>query len=183
MIKYAYSRGHPIQIIIGANKETIISEKKFTARRNQTMAVGFSEVIWPKDYPDFEFFMNKIQETWEKEWNIVFSANLEELPELPEPTIPEFDYPFSIRFYLLLCMLANISASMGLTWFLFRGFWGVLALLGPLQWPVAGVFVAYVTASLYVYSQPVSAVQVKERMSQQQKKTPPPVAIAGKKDE
>ena len=102
MIKYAYSRGHPIQIIIGANKETIISEKKFTARRNQTMAVGFSEVIWPKDYPDFEFFMNKIQETWEKEWNIVFSANLEELPELPEPTIPEFDYPFSIRFYLLL---------------------------------------------------------------------------------
>jgi hypothetical protein len=42
MLYYAFSRKLPVQIVIGANKEAIISEKHHTARFNQTAVVGFS---------------------------------------------------------------------------------------------------------------------------------------------
>ena len=42
MIKYAYTRKLPVQIVIGANKESILSEKHHTARFGQTAAVGYS---------------------------------------------------------------------------------------------------------------------------------------------
>ncbi len=42
MLHYAFSRKLPVQIIIGANKEAIISEKHCTARFNQTAVVGYS---------------------------------------------------------------------------------------------------------------------------------------------
>ena len=42
LIKYAYTRRLPVQIVIGANKESILSEKHHTARFGQTAAVGYS---------------------------------------------------------------------------------------------------------------------------------------------
>lgn len=42
MLNYAYRRRLPCQIVIGANKEAILSERHHTARLNQTVAVGFS---------------------------------------------------------------------------------------------------------------------------------------------
>ena len=42
MLHYAYSRKLPVQVVIGANKEAIISEKHCTARLNQTAVVGYS---------------------------------------------------------------------------------------------------------------------------------------------
>ena len=42
LIKYAYTRKLPVQIVIGANKESILSEKHHTARFGQTAAVGYS---------------------------------------------------------------------------------------------------------------------------------------------
>ena len=46
MLYYAYSRKLPVQIVIGANKEAIISEKHCTARFNQTAVVGYSGGWW-----------------------------------------------------------------------------------------------------------------------------------------
>lgn len=42
MLYYAHSRKLPVQVVIGANKEAIISEKHCTARFNQTAVVGYS---------------------------------------------------------------------------------------------------------------------------------------------
>jgi len=42
MLHYAFSRRLPVQVVIGANKEAILSEKHQTARFRQTVAVGYS---------------------------------------------------------------------------------------------------------------------------------------------
>lgn len=42
MLRYAYSRSIPVQVVHGYNKESILSEKQFLARFGQTVAVGYS---------------------------------------------------------------------------------------------------------------------------------------------
>jgi 1-acyl-sn-glycerol-3-phosphate acyltransferase len=42
MLHYAYDRKLPTQVVIGANKEAVLSERHCTARLGQTIAVGFS---------------------------------------------------------------------------------------------------------------------------------------------
>ena len=48
MLHYAYSRRVPVQIVITANKEAVISEKDMSAHFGQTLVVGYSEVINPE---------------------------------------------------------------------------------------------------------------------------------------
>jgi len=48
MLHYAYSRQVPVQIVITANKEAVISEKDMSAHFGQTLVVGYSEVIKPQ---------------------------------------------------------------------------------------------------------------------------------------
>ena len=52
MLHYAYSRQVPVQIVITANKEAVISEKDMSAHFGQTLVVGYSEVIHPKVRPE-----------------------------------------------------------------------------------------------------------------------------------
>lgn len=42
MLHYAYSRKLPVQVIIAANKEAVLSEKHSTARFGQTIWAGYS---------------------------------------------------------------------------------------------------------------------------------------------
>ncbi len=51
MMHYAYGRQVPIQVVITANKEAVISEKHMSAHFGQTLLVGYSEVIDPKVTP------------------------------------------------------------------------------------------------------------------------------------
>lgn len=46
MLHFAFSRKMPIQVVIGANKEAILSEKHCTARFGQTVVVGYSGETW-----------------------------------------------------------------------------------------------------------------------------------------
>ncbi len=48
MLHYAYSRQMPVQIVITAGKEAVISEKDMAAHFGQTLLVGYSEVLHPK---------------------------------------------------------------------------------------------------------------------------------------
>lgn len=48
MLHYAYSRQMPVQIIITAGKEAVISEKDMSAHFGQTLLVGYSEMLHPK---------------------------------------------------------------------------------------------------------------------------------------
>jgi hypothetical protein len=158
--------------VIGGNKESILSEKHRTARFHQTVAVGFSEVLKPEEYPDFEIFMQKVQATWDNEWNEVFTASLEGLPVLPEPE-PQFDYPMDIN--IMMTIIAPLSILIAvwaarLTWRLVAS--GMLR-LGSLRWPVAGLIIAYIVASFYVYSQPENALNLHKKLLQQRLQAPP----------
>lgn len=42
MLHYAYDRKIPVQVVIGGNKEAILSEKKFLVGFGQTVSVGYS---------------------------------------------------------------------------------------------------------------------------------------------
>lgn len=48
MLHYAYSRQIPVQIVITAGKEAVISEKDMAAHFGQTLLVGYSDVLHPK---------------------------------------------------------------------------------------------------------------------------------------
>jgi hypothetical protein len=176
MLKYAYSRKLPVQIIIGGNKESILSERRRTARFYQTVAVGFSEVLKPESYPDFETFMQKVQATWDGEWNEVFSAKWEGLPVLPEVTEPQFDYPMDIRIIMVIVALLNIVLAAGMAWIT----WQVVAAfnmrLGSFQWPVVGLIVLYIAVSFNVYSQPENVLLIRQKMLKQRNEAPPIVA-------
>jgi 1-acyl-sn-glycerol-3-phosphate acyltransferase len=182
MLKYAYTRKLPVQIVIGGNKEAILSEKHRTARFHQTVAVGFSEVLKPEDYSNFEIFMQKVQSTWDKEWNEVFTANLEGLPVLPEVEEPQFDYPMDISIMMTIFAVLNIliaAWALRLTW---RVVAAVMAILGPLQWPVAVIVVAYIVGSFYVYSQHENVLLLHQKMLQQRLQAPAVVAAAGEEN-
>jgi hypothetical protein len=180
MLKYAFSRKLPVQIVIGAGKEFSLSERHRTARFNQTVAVGFSEILKPEDYPDFETFMQKVQATWNGEWNEVFSSSWEGLPVLPEVPEPQFDYPLDIRIIMVACVLLNTLIAVSGAWSTWRVVAAVATLLGPLQWPLAGILVLYVAASFYVYSKPETVHMIHQKMLQQGKQAPPVVAaVAG----
>eukprot|EP00889_Picochlorum_renovo_P007033 jgi/Picre1/34063/NNA_001538.t1 len=85
MLHYAYDRKIPVQIVIGGNKEAILSEKKMVVGFGQTVTVGYSDVIYPENFKDFEEFMKAVQSTWDAEWVEVFSADWKDLNELPDP--------------------------------------------------------------------------------------------------
>lgn len=169
MIKYGYSRGHPVQCIITANKEAILTEKLCIARLRQTVAVGYSELVWPKDYPDFESFMAAVQKTWDDEWDEVFGADFENLEVLPEVE-PQFDYPLKKRILMLLLTIFVLLLGAWSAVVTFKGVRTMMGWLGLLQWPVTVLFLVYVGTSFYVYSQPVSMVELRGSMLKQRKK-------------
>jgi hypothetical protein len=171
MLHYAFSRKMPVQIVIGANKEAILSEKHQTAHLGQTVAFGYSEVVRPENYDNFEDFMTQVQASWDAEWNTVFGADWEGLPEFQEPA-PQWDYPIYIRLSMLGVVVLNLivsAAALRWTILLLRA---VLVRLGPLQWPVVLISVLYLAASFYVYSEPVDALTVHARMLSQRKRHP-----------
>lgn len=180
MLHYAFSRKLPVQIVIGANKEAILSEKQYTTRFHQTVAVGYSEVVHPEEFEGFEEFMAKIQATWDSEWNAVFGADWEKLPVLPEVD-PQFDYPFDIRFNMFLSIVFNFVVFIYLSVVFCRWAVWLLAFLGSMQYPFLGLIAVYLVTSFYVYSKPVDALTVHKNMLKQRKAPKHIVETDGKK--
>lgn len=48
MMHFAYSRQLPVQVVMTANKEAVISEKDLSAHFGQTLLVGYSKTIHAK---------------------------------------------------------------------------------------------------------------------------------------
>ncbi|KAL4853125.1 hypothetical protein ACK3TF_005902 [Chlorella vulgaris] len=159
MLYYAFSRKLPVQIVIGANKEAIISEKHLTARLGQTAVVGYSEPIMTAEYADFDAFWAKVQETWDRQWQTVFGAAWEGLPEL-EPVEPDTEYPLSITGRMVLVVIANLLLFCCACWLTFRFWTWLFALFGPLQPAALALSATYLALALWIYSQPVNALQV-----------------------
>ena len=75
LIKYTWSRGLDVQVVIAADKEHVLSQKRFSASWGVEISVGYSEVISAKAYAgDFEAFYEEIKRVWDLEWERVYGA-------------------------------------------------------------------------------------------------------------
>lgn len=75
MLKYTYSRGIPVQIIIASNKEYVICEKRLTVNFRSMVSVGYSELIDTKSFENFEAFYLAVDAAWNQQWKEVYSAS------------------------------------------------------------------------------------------------------------
>lgn len=130
MLHYAYDRQIPVQIVIGGNKEAILSEKEFVVGFGQTVTVGYSDVIYPEKFDNFEDFMTSVQGTWDKEWAEVFTADWNDLQELPDPK-PFRHVPWSNALKLLLICPIEIAILVGLLWGMFLPLKTLYMRVGP----------------------------------------------------
>jgi 1-acyl-sn-glycerol-3-phosphate acyltransferase len=75
-IFHSYNMNLPIQLIITKNKEDVIDEKNFVAKKNAKMYVYYSEVIYPdyKRYNRDEYY-EYVQHMWNYTWKKVFKTD------------------------------------------------------------------------------------------------------------
>lgn len=88
-IFHSYNMNLPIQIIITKNKEDVIDEKNFVAKRNAKLFVYYSEVIYP-DYKRYnrEEYYEYVQHMWNYSWKKVFKTdNLKVYSEIDQTLI------------------------------------------------------------------------------------------------
>ena len=87
MLRYAHSRKLPVQIIICAGKEKVLSQKRFAAERSHVLPVAYSSVIHSDSYPVFEDFAEAIRHSWADEWASAYNheSKMEKLKDF-EPS-------------------------------------------------------------------------------------------------
>ncbi|KAK9789400.1 hypothetical protein WJX73_004242 [Symbiochloris irregularis] len=98
MLHYVYSRKAMTQIIITANKEAVISEKKLLARFGQTILVGFGKPIDASKFSSFDDFFKEVQRDWNVQWARVYGADWADA-QAHQPTTPLYNrrYPTGIK--------------------------------------------------------------------------------------
>ncbi|GAB4821617.1 hypothetical protein N2152v2_008663 [Parachlorella kessleri] len=74
MLRYAYTRRLPVQVMITAHKEEVLNERRRTAHWGRTLVVGFSEVLDSTQFAEFDAFMAEVQRVWDAQWERVHSA-------------------------------------------------------------------------------------------------------------
>ncbi|KAL6766250.1 LPAAT2 [Auxenochlorella protothecoides x Auxenochlorella symbiontica] len=162
MLHYAYSRKLPVQVIIAANKEAVLSEKHSTARFGQTIWAGYSEPMFPEEYETFDKFMDKVQATWNEEWNTVFGTKPEGLRELVCQD-PKLLTPLHVRRGVSTIIAVVDICFLAIMYYSLRMARRVSAALGPLEAPLLALLAVYVTASLVRYSRPYDGVAASAR--------------------
>eukprot|EP00890_Picochlorum_soloecismus_P005281 jgi/Picsp_1/5754/NSC_03113-R1_1-acyl-sn-glycerol-3-phosphate acyltransferase len=146
MLHYAFDRQIPVQIVIGGNKEAILSEKKLNVGFGQTVTVGYSDVLYPEKFEDFEQFMTTVQATWDNEWKEIFSTSWEGLPELPDPK--PFGYlPPVYLIKMLIISPLEITFLLYLSWKVLSKIYCFSAILGAFQWPAIGLMMLYLVVT------------------------------------
>ena len=97
LIKYTWSRQLDVQIIIAADKEHVLSQKRGSASYGVEIPVGYSEVISAKKYRgDFEGFFQEVVKTWDEQWDLVYDSRNEQRgaprrPHHPKTQLVEYD--------------------------------------------------------------------------------------------
>jgi 1-acyl-sn-glycerol-3-phosphate acyltransferase len=93
LIKYTWSRQLDVQIIIAADKEHVLSQKRGSASFGVEIPVGYSEVISAKKFRgDFEGFFKEVVKTWDEQWDAVYDSRTKETrPHHPKAQLVEYD--------------------------------------------------------------------------------------------
>jgi 1-acyl-sn-glycerol-3-phosphate acyltransferase len=75
LIKYAWSRGLDVQVIIASDKEHVLSSHLYSASWGVEILCGYGEVVSSKAHPnDFEAFFAEVKRSWDAEWDRVYGA-------------------------------------------------------------------------------------------------------------
>ena len=82
MLKYAYTRNFPCQVVMTKGKELVMSEKQMSVGFNPQLPLGFSELINTKDFDDFDSFFARIEQVWEQTWRDVHEADVSALTDI-----------------------------------------------------------------------------------------------------
>ncbi|KAL3151196.1 hypothetical protein ABBQ38_013045 [Trebouxia sp. C0009 RCD-2024] len=83
MLHLAYDRKYPVQIVMSANKESVMSEKAMRVGFGQTVVVGYSDPIHSSQFPTFDNFASKVQKEWDYEWQRLYSSQPEDARSKP----------------------------------------------------------------------------------------------------
>ncbi|QDZ21586.1 PlsC domain-containing protein [Chloropicon primus] len=106
MLRYAYSERTPVQIVITTNKEHVISQKMQRASFGTKCISGFSEVIRPGDYSNFEDFFDEINKTWKAEWKRTYGASISNAVEVTPSEMKLYIPFYNIKLGQYLSMMA-----------------------------------------------------------------------------
>ena len=96
--------GVAVQIVMSANKESVMSEKAMRAGFGQTIVVGYSEPVHSSQFPTFDDFASKVQREWDHQWQRVYSSQ-------PEGTSRHTDI------FRLCCYAILISLKYDMIWY------------------------------------------------------------------
>ena len=86
----------PCQAVISSGKEDVLSEKEYQIRFGTKIVVGYSEVVKPEDFSDFDEFFEQVQVEWDKTWEKVFSKTEGLLSMLGKRILVCGAFPFSL---------------------------------------------------------------------------------------
>lgn len=92
MLRYAFTRKLPVQVVVTAYKEEILNERRMWTHFGRTLVTGCSEVLESSRFDDFEEFAAAVQRLWDAQWEAVFAAPRHGLPVMPEPAGPAGNY-------------------------------------------------------------------------------------------
>eukprot|EP00884_Botryococcus_braunii_P004043 jgi/Botrbrau1/1363/Bobra.0063s0072.1 len=109
MVRYAYSRKLPVQIVMGANKEAVVAEKYCSAHFGQKVLIAYSDVIFSDQYPTWESFKKKVADVWAAEWERMAAADWSSAQPFPIMKDGSREYPQEVKvklFWLIVFELA-----------------------------------------------------------------------------
>ena len=94
MLRFAHAEDLPIQAVVSAGKEGVMSEKRGTARWGRTVLVAYGPVLLPADFPDFKAFQAAFTESFNEAWARVHAPGAVNLASpIPHPSLDAHVYP------------------------------------------------------------------------------------------
>ncbi|GAB4821613.1 hypothetical protein N2152v2_008659 [Parachlorella kessleri] len=160
MLCFAYSRRLPIQVVMSANKEEVLSEKDDMARWGQTVVASCSEPLDPAKFPSSQEFAGAVQEAWETEWARVTTTPLAGLPSwVASPALLDYSPSQQLTSLALHCLCAAALSSalyctfVAATWVAHA----LAAVQAALPLLAAGSLLAWAGMSAWLAASPVGA--------------------------
>jgi len=155
MLHYAYGRKVPVQVVMSAGKERVLSERRRRAAWGGIVATAYAAPVDPKDFDTSDGFMAAVQKSWDAAWEVAAPYALPEnraaLEALPKnPVGPEmFVWPPHLQAAQTAFSLASTVAMLATLWAWSRAaLWLTSAsVLVPLRPLLAALALVWVMAS------------------------------------
>lgn len=113
MLLYAHSRNLPVQIVMAAGKEAVMSERAGTVGFGAVLPVAYGAVLTPSAFDSFDAFWTEFQAEWNRVWAAVYAADVgKQLPGLKVNAAP-LNYTLSMRLLQILTTFVGLVVAAG----------------------------------------------------------------------